>query len=62
MRNSYKTLPITFSDTETYLNLPLYHRDPFDRLLIAQAMNCSLSVDRLRLRYNPFGKVMAFLL
>lgn len=37
-------LPITFADTETYLNLPLHHRDPFDRILIAQAMNRSLSI------------------
>ena len=35
-------LPITFSDTECYLNLPLHHRDPFDRILVAQAMNHSL--------------------
>ncbi|MEY3868573.1 MAG: hypothetical protein RLZZ338_2464 [Cyanobacteriota bacterium] len=37
-----EVLPITFSDTECYLNLPLHHRDPFDRVLVAQAMNNSL--------------------
>jgi PIN domain nuclease of toxin-antitoxin system len=31
-------LPIAFSDTMHLLNLPLHHRDPFDRLLIAQAI------------------------
>jgi PIN domain nuclease of toxin-antitoxin system len=35
-------LPITFADTETYLSLPLHHRDPFDRILVAQAVNHSL--------------------
>jgi PIN domain nuclease of toxin-antitoxin system len=35
-------LPITVKDTEFYANLPLYHRDPFDRILVAQAMNHSL--------------------
>ncbi len=35
-------LPITFEDTETYLSLPLHHRDPFDRILVAQAINHSL--------------------
>jgi PIN domain nuclease of toxin-antitoxin system len=35
-------LPITFKDLEIYLSLPLHHRDPFDRLLIAQAINGSL--------------------
>jgi PIN domain nuclease of toxin-antitoxin system len=37
-----EVLPITFSDTECYLNLPLHHRDPFDRILVAQAINHSL--------------------
>ena len=35
-------LPISFTDLEIYLSLPLHHRDPFDRILIAQAMNHSL--------------------
>ena len=35
-------LPITFKDLEVYLSLPLHHRDPFDRLLIAQAIEYSL--------------------
>ncbi len=35
-------LPITFKDLEIYLSLPLHHRDPFDRILIAQAINHSL--------------------
>jgi PIN domain nuclease of toxin-antitoxin system len=37
-------LPISFEDTKCYVNLPLYHRDPFDRILIAQAMNHSLAI------------------
>jgi PIN domain nuclease of toxin-antitoxin system len=36
-------LPITFQDLEIYLSLPLHHRDPFDRLLIAQAINYSFT-------------------
>ena len=36
-------LPITFKDLEIYLSLPLHHRDPFDRILIAQAMNHTLT-------------------
>jgi len=35
-------LPITFKDLEVYLSLPLHHRDPFDRILIAQAISYSL--------------------
>jgi len=37
-------LPIAFEDTAQLLNLPLYHNDPFDRILIAQAINHSLVI------------------
>jgi PIN domain nuclease of toxin-antitoxin system len=32
-------LPITFADTVRYRALPLHHRDPFDRMLVAQAID-----------------------
>ena len=35
---------IDFIDTETYFSLPLHHRDPFDRMLVAQAINRSLTL------------------
>ncbi|MGB0562671.1 MAG: type II toxin-antitoxin system VapC family toxin [Spirulinaceae cyanobacterium] len=41
---SIKVLPISLTDTEEYLNLPLHHRDPFDRMLIAQAIANSLTI------------------
>jgi PIN domain nuclease of toxin-antitoxin system len=37
-------LPISFADTVQIRNLALYHRDPFDRMLIAQAINQSLII------------------
>jgi PIN domain nuclease of toxin-antitoxin system len=37
-------LPISFDDTVQVKNLPLYHRDPFDRMLVAQAINHSLTL------------------
>jgi PIN domain nuclease of toxin-antitoxin system len=37
-------LPIYFTDTVQVMNLPLHHRDPFDRILIAQAINNSLTL------------------
>lgn len=39
-----QVLPISFEDTKCYVNLPLHHRDPFDRMLIAQAINHSLAI------------------
>ena len=35
-------LMITQSHLEQYLRLPLHHRDPFDRILVAQAIERSL--------------------
>ncbi|WP_040484434.1 type II toxin-antitoxin system VapC family toxin [Lyngbya aestuarii] len=37
-------LPIEFSDTVQVRNLELHHRDPFDRMLIAQAINRTLVI------------------
>lgn len=47
-------LPLSWTDVQRYVNLPLHHRDPFDRLLIAQAINQSLvlvSADSILDRY-----------
>ncbi len=48
-------LPITFKDLEIYLSLPLHHRDPFDRLLIAQAMNHSLTLVSQDAQMNAYS-------
>ena len=54
LQRSYKTigseressdislLPISFADTAQVRNLPLHHRDPFNRILVAQAINHAL--------------------
>lgn len=36
--NGFELLPIEISHLATVATLPFHHRDPFDRLLIAQAM------------------------
>lgn len=36
---SIDILPISFEDTVTNLNLKFHHKDPFDRIIISQAMN-----------------------
>ena len=53
--HGFQLLPIQPSHTETVSVLPLHHRDPFDRLLIAQAMGEDLEVitsDRAFKRYS----------
>jgi PIN domain nuclease of toxin-antitoxin system len=37
-------LPISIKDTVQLSQLPLHHKDPFDRILISQAMNRSIAV------------------
>ena len=52
-------LPITFADLEVYLTLPLHHRDPFDRLLVAQAIEHSLTLISRDTRMDAY-KVQRF--
>ena len=33
----FRHLPLTFRHAERAANLPMHHRDPFDRMLVAQA-------------------------
>lgn len=35
--NGFRALPITFAHASEAAALPLHHRDPFDRMLVAQA-------------------------
>jgi PIN domain nuclease of toxin-antitoxin system len=37
-KNNFQLLPITFTDTVILSTLEFHHRDPFDRLLIAQSI------------------------
>lgn len=37
-------LSITFVDTQIYKNLPLHHGDPFDRMIISQAISNNLTI------------------
>ena len=40
--NGVSVLPLTFDDVRRLEDLPLHHRDPFDRILIAQSLNESM--------------------
>jgi PIN domain nuclease of toxin-antitoxin system len=42
--NGFKILPINFDDTFVVSKLPFFHRDPFDRILIAQAINYQMGI------------------
>lgn len=53
--NGFLELPVTMRHAEATATLPLYHRDPFDRMLLAQALveECTLvTADRHLARYG----------
>jgi PIN domain nuclease of toxin-antitoxin system len=56
-----KILPIAFEHTERYLALPLHHRGPFDRMLIAQAIHhsCTLVSQDIMLDAYPIRRLWA---
>ena len=43
-QNGFQVLPITIDHTIAYETLELIHRDPFDRILVAQAMVDNLMI------------------
>lgn len=54
--SGFRELAIRFSHAVQVRNLPQFHRDPFDRILIAQAIFESLyllTADRNLKRYSP---------
>jgi|SRR5579863_1196788 len=53
--NRIETLPITLDHVLKIESLPMYHRDPFDRMLIAQSLEEKLPLvtsDAVFQRYN----------
>ena len=54
-RNAIDLLPVTIDHIEGIVSLPFHHRDPFDRLIIAQAKSNDLilvSADNVFQRYE----------
>ncbi len=42
--NNFERVPVTFAHTAVVSELQLHHRDPFDRIIIAQAMAENLTI------------------
>lgn len=42
--NGFEILPITFEDTLTLSTLAFHHKDPFDRIIIAQGVTNRLTI------------------
>lgn len=53
--NRLSLLPIELPHIYALSNLPSYHRDPFDRLLVAQAMIVGLDVISIDEKLDAYG-------
>lgn len=53
--DGFELLPIDYQHVMGTLQLPLHHRDPFDRLLIAQALSEGLAVVSSDAAFDPYG-------
>jgi PIN domain nuclease of toxin-antitoxin system len=56
MRNSdFRPLPITVQHTAHMISLPFHHKDPFDRLLAAQALTDGLALVSADAAFDTYG-------
>jgi PIN domain nuclease of toxin-antitoxin system len=54
-RNSIQVLDITVTHTAQVATLPFHHRDPFDRMLIAQAMVETIPIISVDSAFDAYG-------
>jgi len=55
LTNDFTILPITVSHTARVADLPFHHRDPFDRLIIAQSLVEGISVVSSDKMFDQYG-------
>lgn len=53
--NHIQELPITFRHVVRVAKLPFYHRDPFDRLLVSQALEEDMSILSIDAVFDSYG-------
>ena len=55
---SFQELPVINKHVVLVANMPLHHKDPFDRLLIAQAMSESLHLLTTDTKLKPYSDLV----
>jgi PIN domain nuclease of toxin-antitoxin system len=53
--NGFEVLPIERSHLAAIVTLPLHHRDPFDRLLIAQSLTTAMPLITADAAFDAYG-------
>lgn len=54
MRNGFTLLPFDFIHYETLSTLPFFHNDPFDRMIIAQAISEKIEIITHDEKFRPY--------
>ncbi len=54
-RAKFSILPVTLDHACAVEHLPFYHRDPFDRMIVAQALVESVAVVGIDAAFDPYG-------
>jgi PIN domain nuclease of toxin-antitoxin system len=54
-KNNFQRLAIEVSHSDDLIQLPFHHRDPFDRMLIAQAMVEHMSIVSAESLFDSYG-------
>ncbi len=55
VEEGFEPLPVTFDHAERAGALPAHHRDPFDRMLVAQALAEGLTIVTHDPAFEPYG-------
>lgn len=54
IKNGFEILPLTFEHTTGILDLELHHKDPFDRILISQAIAENLKIITKDIQFEKY--------
>ena len=54
-RNKIELLSLSLSHIYALSNLPQYHRDPFDRILISQSIDTNLQIVSIDEKFDAYG-------
>ena len=57
-KNGFKLLPITFPHLHAHRTLPLIHGDPFDRMIIAQALAEDIPIIGRDPEFSAYGVML----
>ena len=53
--NGFAILPVTIAHAAVLSSLPMHHKDPFDRMIVAQALSETIPVVSIDVALDPYG-------